>query len=155
MQDNPTMNPPKVIAICTSPEKHTKKKNIGKGVLRENYGLIGDAHGDSTTHRQISFLAIESIDKMRELSLNVNPGDFAENITTEGIDLTILPIGTKIMISDTLLEVTQIGKECHNPCAIGQQIGDCIMPHEGIFARVITGGKIRIGDEISVSNVET
>jgi MOSC domain-containing protein YiiM len=142
------MNPPKVIAVCTSKEKHTKKKDIGKCVLRENYGIIGDAHGDRDTHRQISLLAIESIEKMRELSLNVHPGDFAENITTEGIDLVSLPLKTRITIGDTILQVTQIGKVCHNPCAIGQQVGDCIMPREGIFARVITGGEIKIGDEI-------
>ena len=150
------MNPPKVIAVCTSQEKHTKKKNMGKVVLRENYGIIGDAHSDSNTHRQISLLAIESIEKMRELSLNVHPGDFAENITTEGIDLTALPIGTRITVgNDTILQVTQIGKECNNPCAIGQQVGDCIMPREGIFARVIIGGKVKIGDEIRLSKMET
>jgi len=147
------MNPPKVIAVCTSKEKHTKKKDIGKCVLRENYGIIGDAHGDSDTHRQISLLAIESIEKMRELSLNVHPGDFAENITTEGIDLVSLPLETRIAIGDTILQVTQIGKVCHNPCAIGQQVGDCIMPREGIFARVITGGEIKIGDEINGVNI--
>jgi MOSC domain-containing protein YiiM len=148
------MNPSKVIAVCISQEKHTKKKNIGKGVLRENYGIIGDAHSDSSTHRQISLLAIESIEKMRELSLNVHPGDFAENITTEGIDLVSLPLDTKILIGETILQVTQIGKECHNPCAIGQQVGDCIMPREGIFARVINGGKIKIGDEIRLLKIE-
>lgn len=142
------MNQPKVVAVCTSPRKHTKKKNIGEGVIKENYGIIGDAHGNSNTHRQISLLAIESIDKMRTLSLNVHPGDFAENITTEGINLPSIPIGAKILIEDIILEVTQIGKECNNPCSIGQQIGDCVMPREGIFARVINGGKIKIGDKI-------
>ena len=143
------MESSKVIAVCISPDKHTKKKNIKKGVLMDNFGLIGDAHGDPGTHRQVSLLAIESIQKMLDLGLDVYPGDFAENITTEGVDLTSLPLGAKIAIGDeSILQMTQIGKECHNPCAIGQKVGDCIMPREGIFARVIKGGKVEIGDEI-------
>ena len=93
--------------------------------------IIGDAHGDSDTHRQISLLAIESIEKMRELFFKRASGGFCENITTEGIDLVSLPLKTRIAIGDTILQVTQIGKVCHNPCAIGQQVGDCIMPREG------------------------
>ena len=143
------MESSKVIAVSISQDKHTRKKNIKKGILRENYGLIGDAHGDPDSHRQISLLAIESIQKMLDLGLEVYPGDFAENITTQGVDLTSLPLGTKIAIGDeSILQVTQIGKICHNPCAIGQEVGDCIMPREGIFARVIKGGIVEIGDEI-------
>lgn len=145
------MIPVKVIAVSTSEVKHQKKINVDKGVLKENFGIIGDAHGDSSTHRQISLLSIESIDKMRDLGLNVNPGDFGENITTKGLDLPSLPISTKISIGgDVLLEVTQIGKECLEPCEIGRQVGTCIMPIEGIFARVIKGGEVKVGDEIEI-----
>lgn len=139
----------KVIAVCKSEKKQTKKINVGYASLKENYGIIGDAHSSCNTHRQISLLAIESINKMRDLGLNVNPGDFAENLTTEGIDLVVLPIGTKLFVGDeVILEVTQIGKECHTRCAIYEQAGDCIMPKEGIFARVIKGGEVKIEDEI-------
>ena len=141
-----------VIAVCKSEKKQTKKVNVEDACLKENYGIVGDAHGDFNTHRQVSLLAIESINKMRELGLNVNPGDFAENLTTEGIDLTILPIGTKLLVGkEVILEVTQIGKECHTRCAIYHQAGDCIMPKEGIFARVIKGGAIKSGDRINLN----
>ncbi|MEN4017052.1 MAG: MOSC domain-containing protein [Methanobacterium sp.] len=140
-----------VIAVCKSEKKQTKKVDIGDACLKENYGIIGDAHGDFNTHRQVSLLAIESIDKMRDLGLNVNPGDFAENLTTAGIDLTILPIGTKLLVGEkVILEVTQIGKECHTRCAIYHQAGDCVMPKEGIFARVIKGGPVKSGDKIEL-----
>lgn len=149
------MESSKVVAVCISQAKHTPKKNVEKGVLEDNYGIIGDAHGDSGGHRQVSLLAKESIQKVVDLGLDVDPGDFAENITTEGVDLTSLPLGAKIAIGDeSILQVTQIGKECHNTCAIGQQVGDCIMPREGIFARVIKGGKIEIGDEIRLIDSE-
>jgi len=115
--------------------------------LRENHGIVGDAHAGDW-HRQVSLLAQESIDKMRALGLDVNAGDFAENITTRGIDLVSLPIGSRLQIGPTLLEVTQIGKECHTRCAIFYQAGDCVMPKEGIFVKVISGGTIRAGDEI-------
>lgn len=142
-----------VIAVCVSETKHIKKCNVDEGVLKENYGIIGDAHGDSKTHRQISLIGIESIKKMRDLGLNVNPGDFAENITTEGIDLTSLPVGSKLYVGDdVLLQITQIGKVCHEPCAIGREVGTCVMPTEGIFARVLRGGKIKIGDKIKITN---
>ena len=140
-----------IIAVCTSEKKQTKKINVGDACLKENYGITGDAHSSSNTHRQISLLAIESINKMREIGLNVNPGDFAENLTTEGIDLVSLPVGTKLSVGEeVVLEVTQIGKECHTRCAIYQQAGDCIMPKEGIFARVLTGGRVKIGDKIKI-----
>ncbi len=139
----------KIIAVCTSKEKGTKKEAINRGSLEKNYGLTGDAHADCCTHRQVSLLATESIDKMRKLGLNVGPGDFAENLTTEGIDLVSLPIGTRLSIGEKIiLEVTQIGKECHNRCAIYYQAGDCIMPKEGIFATVIRDGFITAGDAI-------
>ncbi len=141
----------KIIAVCTSEKKQTKKINIEEAFLKENYGIIGDVHSNSNTHRQISLLASESINKMRELGLDVNPGDFAENLTTEGIDLTVLPIGTKILIGEyVVLDVTQIGKKCHNRCAIYHQAGDCIMPKEGIFARVMTEGSVKVGDRLKV-----
>ena len=141
----------KIIAVCSSEMKQTKKVDVKYASLKENYGIIGDAHSSSKTHRQISLLAIESINKMRALGLDVGPGDFAENLTTEGIDLHFLPVGTKLKIGDEiLLEVTQIGKECHTRCAIYEQAGDCIMPKEGIFARVIKGGEVKIGNEIEL-----
>jgi len=137
-------------AVCTSSKKGTRKKNIGEGLLIQEYGLQGDAHA-GPWHRQVSLLAIESIDKMRALGLNVGPGDFAENITTEGIDLVNLPIGTRLKIGEEAVgEVTQIGKECHTRCAIYYQAGDCVMPREGIFIRVLTGGMVKVGDIIEV-----
>lgn len=142
----------KIIAISTSDRKQVKKNNIEKAIIVENYGINGDVHADSGTHRQISLLAIESIDKMREMGLNVNPGDFAENLTTEGIDLTALKVGKRLFLGkEVILEVIQIGKECHTRCAIYHQAGDCIMPKEGIFTRVIAGGELKKGDEIELS----
>jgi len=141
-----------VIAVCTSKKKGTKKQPVPEITIKENYGVAGDAHADCTTHRQVSLLAIESIDKMRGKGFDLQPGDFAENITTEGIELASLPVGTKIMPgNDVVLEMTQIGKECHAACAIRKQVGDCIMPREGIFARVIRGGRVKAGDIIHVS----
>ncbi|MDG3547442.1 MOSC domain-containing protein [Methanobacterium formicicum] len=141
----------RIVAVCTSPQKQTRKINIQEGVVKENHGLMGDAHSSSLTHRQVSLLAQESIDKMKDLGLDVHPGDFAENITTIGIELVTIPLGSRIQVgNETILEVTQIGKKCHNRCAIYQQAGDCIMPREGIFARAITGGKVKTGDKIRI-----
>ncbi len=141
----------KVIAVCRSRKKGTKKGTIDEGALREDYGLVGDAHADSSTHRQVSLLAVESIDKMRSLGFDIGPGDFAENLTTEGIGLASLPVGTCVSIGkETILEITQIGKECHSGCAIFRQIGKCIMPKEGVFARVIHGGLVKAGDPIRI-----
>jgi MOSC domain-containing protein YiiM len=138
-----------LLAVCSSKEKGTKKEVVAKSFLKEDYGLVGDAHADYNSHRQVSLLAIESIDKMRGLGFDVNPGDFAENLTTEGIDLTFLPIGTRLSVGkEIILEITQIGKECHVGCAIFRQIGKCIMPKEGVFARVIRGGLVKAGDII-------
>ncbi len=140
-----------VIAVCKSKKKGTRKEAVAEGFLKEGYGLVGDAHADCLTHRQVSLLAIESIDKMRSLGLNLGSGDFAENITTEGIDLVSLPVGTRIGIGDkVILEVTQIGKECHTACAIRRQVGKCIMPEEGVFAKVIRGGAVKAGAEIII-----
>ncbi len=141
----------KIIAVCSSKNKGTKKKDIAEGVLKEDYGLIGDAHADCCSHRQVSLLAIESINKMRKLGLDVGPGDFAENLTSEGIELASLPIGTHISIREKgVLEITQIGKECHSECEIRRQTGKCIMPTEGVFAKVINGGPVRTGDEVRI-----
>lgn len=140
----------KIVAVCTSPKKGMRKKNIGKGTLQVKFGIEGDAHGGDW-HRQVSLLAMESIQKMQAKGLDVGPGDFAENLTTEGIDLVSLPIGTKLKIGENGLgEVTQIGKECHAHCAIYYQAGDCVMPREGIFIRVLEGGPVRVGDSIGM-----
>ncbi|HEY6008207.1 MAG TPA: MOSC domain-containing protein [Geobacteraceae bacterium] len=136
-----------VVAVCISEAKGQRKTPVASVELKENHGIVGDAHAGDW-HRQVSLLATESIAKMRALGLDVDSGDFAENITTRGIDLIALPIGTRLAVGETVLEVTQIGKECHNRCAIFYQAGDCVMPKEGIFARVITGGTVRTGDPI-------
>lgn len=141
----------RVIAVCRSDYKGTPKQNVGEGKFEESFGLVGDAHADCCTHRQVSLLALESIEKMRQLGLELKPGDFAENLTTEGIALVSLPVGTRFYVGrDVVLEVTQIGKECHSGCAIFRQVGKCIMPKEGVFARVIRGGLVMAGDEIEV-----
>lgn len=139
----------KVIAVCISKNKGERKTPVESVELRENHGIVGDAHAGEW-HRQVSLLAKESIDKMRKLGLDVDSGDFAENITTEGIDLPGLPVGARMTMGETLLEVTQIGKECHTRCAIYHQAGDCVMPKEGIFVRVLTGGVVRPGDAIEL-----
>jgi MOSC domain-containing protein YiiM len=142
----------RIIAVCKSDKKGTKKKDVGEGLLEADFGLVGDAHADCCTHRQVSLLAVESIDKMRALGLDVNPGDFAENLTTEEIDLISLPVGTRLSVGkQVILEITQIGKECHTRCAIFRQVGKCIMPEEGVFARVIRGGPVKAGDQIKVA----
>jgi MOSC domain-containing protein YiiM len=141
----------KVIAVCSSKEKGTKKEAKAAGILKEDYGLAGDAHADCCTHRQVSLLAMESINRMRGLGFEVGPGDFAENLTIQGLELTSLPVGTRISVGKgVMLEITQIGKECHSGCAIYRQIGKCIMPKEGIFTRVIRGGVVRAGDQIRI-----
>ncbi|MBD3182016.1 MOSC domain-containing protein [Candidatus Poribacteria bacterium] len=140
----------KVVAVSISKEKGTRKKNIEQGILLEDFGLEGDAHAGKW-HRQVSLLAIESIEKSRSTGLDVNPGDFAENITTSGIDLVNLPIGTRLKIGeDALTEVTQIGKKCHSKCEIFKLAGDCVMPREGIFVKVLKGGIVKKNDQISV-----
>lgn len=141
----------KVIAVCKSEKKGTKKQDVRSGYIEENYGLKDDAHADCCTHRQVSLLDMSSINKMRSQGYEINPGDFAENLTTEGIDLVSLPIGTRLSVgNEVILEISQIGKECHTGCAIFKQVGKCIMPKEGVFARVMQGGQVNSGDKISI-----
>jgi MOSC domain-containing protein YiiM len=138
----------RIKAVSTSDTKGVKKVNKSSAYLVENYGLTGDAHAGKW-HRQVSLLADESIEKMRYKGIDVTAGDFAENITTEGLQLWSLPVDYRFKLGeDTLLEITQIGKKCHQGCAIFQQIGECVMPKEGIFARVLKGGTIRPDDPI-------
>lgn len=140
----------RVVAVSSSARKGEKKQNLESAELVENWGLSGDAHADGS-HRQLSLLALESIARMRDLGADVNPGDFAENITTEGLALHLLPIGARIQIgSGILLELTQIGKECHSGCAIQRQVGKCVMPKEGVFCRILKGGVVRPGDQIAL-----
>ena len=141
----------KVIAINISEKKKTPKKTIPEGKLIENFGFEGDAHAGSW-HRQVSLLAKESIEKAKGMRTDgLCHGMFAENITTEGIELHTLPVGTKLKIGETaVIEITQIGKECHDGCAIRELVGQCIMPKEGIFGKVLTGGTVKAGDEIVV-----
>jgi MOSC domain-containing protein YiiM len=141
----------KIIAVCRSEQKGTRKTPQAEIEIQKDYGVAGDAHADCQTHRQVSLLANESIDKMRGKGFELQWGDFAENLTTEGIDLCSLPVGTKLEVGKgVVLEMTQIGKECHKGCAIRELVGDCIMPREGIFAKVIRGGRVRPGDEIKI-----
>lgn len=140
-----------VIAVCASVEKHVQKEDVGSATLIEELGLEGDAHA-GFAHRQVSLLADESIDKMRAKGLSdLRPGAFGENLTTRGIDLVSLQVGQRLRLGEgVVLEVSQIGKECVDRCAIYYQAGDCIMPREGIFARVIKGGLVKKGDVIEV-----
>ena len=142
----------KIVSLNISDKKGVRKKPVREVSLKTEFGMEGDAHASSSWHRQVSLLALESIKKMQDKGLDVKPGDFAENITTEGIDLPSLPVGTQLMIGENIkVEVTQIGKECHTKCAIYYQAGDCVMPKEGIFVRVLNGGVIKEGDQIAVS----
>jgi MOSC domain-containing protein YiiM len=143
--------PAEVIAVCISINKGERKTPVAQVELRENHGIVGDGHAGEW-HRQVSLLAQESIEKMQRMGLDVHAGDFAENITTRGIDLPSLPIGTRLNVGDVLIEVTQIGKECHTRCAIFYQAGDCVMPKEGIFARVLRGGMVKPGDKIELQS---
>jgi MOSC domain-containing protein YiiM len=140
----------KVLSINISEKKGVIKKPIKEGIFIEEYGLKDDAHAGKW-HRQVSLLAQESIDKMIKMGIDgLDAGKFAENITTEGIVLHELPVGTRLKIGETIQEVTQIGKECHKGCAIKNQVGTCIMPTEGIFTRILKGGVIRSGDYIEI-----
>jgi len=140
----------KILSVNISDNKGEKKHNIGRCRVLRHSGLENDAHGEDKI-RQISLLAMESIEKIRQKGLPVNCGDFAENLTTQGLELHALPVGTKLQIGhDVLLEVTQIGKSCLTPCAIFFAVGDCIMPKEGIFTRVLAEGIVATGDEIVV-----
>jgi len=139
-----------VVAVCISEKRGMKKHAISQGRLKKNHGLEGDAHTGSW-HRQVSLLAEESIDKMRSTGLELSYGDFAENIACRGLILHTLPVGTRLRIGESaLVEVTQIGKECHEGCEIYKQVGECIMPREGVFVRVIEDGIVKAGDTIRV-----
>ena len=139
----------KIESIAVSKKKGTRKTQVEEAHIMEDHGLIGDAHA-GPWHRQVSFLSSESISKSKEEGLDVTFGDFAENIATSGIDWKNIPVGTRVKLGEkALVEITQIGKECHNKCAIYYLAGDCIMPREGIFAKVISGGRIQTGDTIN------
>jgi len=139
----------KIISLNISREKGVNKEPVESVEVKVDHGMVGDAHA-ADWHRQISLLAEESIDFMRAKGLELTPGAFAENITTEGIDLAHLPIGTRMGNGEVVLEVTQIGKKCHQGCAIFKQVGDCIMPREGIFTKVIVPGVLRRGDSLDL-----
>ena len=141
-----------IIALSISKKKGIPKTNVDSCFLKEEWGIDGDIHAGNW-HRQVSLLAMESIEKMREKGLNVRPGAFAENITTEFIDLPNLRVGDRIGLGETELEITQIGKECHARCAIYYAAGDCVMPREGVFARVISGGVLQVGDPVSITGM--
>lgn len=142
----------RVVAVCISDRKGIPKRQIEEGALVENWGLESDAHAGEW-HRQVSLLAQESIAKMQALGLQVEPGSFAENITTEGLVLYELPLGTRLRIGEALAEVTQIGKVCHDRCAIYYQAGDCVMPREGIFVRILEPGVVRPGSPIELLEI--
>ena len=140
----------KITSINISPKKGTFKQPVERAELKCDHGIVGDAHAGNW-HRQISLLAQESIDKMIALGLpDLTPGKFAENITTDGISLYTLPVGTVLRLGSCRVEVTQIGKECHQHCEIYKKVGQCIMPHEGIFVRVLTPGEISVGEEVAL-----
>jgi MOSC domain-containing protein YiiM len=139
-------------AISVSGQKGTPKLNVPEADLQVDHGVVGDAHAGSG-HRQVSLLAVESIERLREKGLKIVPGDFAENITTEGLDVRSLKVGTRLKLGkDVELEITQLGKTCHGRCAVYDRLGDCIMPKEGVFARVTGAGRIRVGDRIEVTD---
>lgn len=139
----------KIVSINVCDKKSIRKKPVDEAVLLEQLGIEGDAHAEGGI-RQVSLLAKESIEKMQKLGVDVNAGDFAENITTEGIDLLTLPIGTKLKVGNAMLEVSQHGKICHTKCNIYKTVGDCVMPKEGIFCKVLLGGKIIKGMDIEI-----
>ena len=139
----------KIMAVCISEKRGTQKKNIEKVRLIENFGLEGDAHGGNW-HRQVSLLSYEKVRGFEEKGISVEDGAFGENLLVEGFDFKTLPIGTRFRCGEVLLEMTQIGKECHSYCEIYQAVGDCIMPREGVFARVLHGGMIQIGDVMEI-----
>jgi len=138
-----------VKAVCISTEKGTQKTPVDAINLKINHGIVSDAHAGDW-HRQVSLLANESVDKMRAKFPELPPGAFAENILTEGLELFTLPIGARLRVGDALLEITQIGKECHAACAIREVTGDCVMPREGVFAIVLEEGNVRAGDGVAV-----
>ncbi len=139
-----------VLAVCISEVRGIQKHPVDQVELRENYGIVGDAHAGDW-HRQVSLLGMESVQKLQDkITLKLKAGDFAENILVEGICVYRLPVGTKLRLGTALCQVTQIGKTCHNDCAIRKAAGDCVMPREGIFVRVLESGTVKPGDEIAV-----
>ena len=136
-------------AVCTSSAKGTAKVSVGQAVCVEDWGLEGDAHAGKW-HRQVSLLSYEKIEEFKALGVIVKDGDFGENMVVSGVDFARLPVGTRFQIGNVELELTQIGKECHHGCAIAQAVGTCIMPTEGVFARVLKGGPVRVGDRLEV-----
>lgn len=139
----------KVLAVCMSEKKGTQKVDVKEATLRVDHGLEGDAHAGNW-HRQVSLLSFEKIEEFRALGAEIDFGAFGENIVVSGCDLKTLPIGTKFHCGETILELTQIGKKCHHGCEIFQKMGDCIMPREGVFCKVIKGGKVKTGDDFYV-----
>lgn len=139
----------RVVAVCVSEQKGTAKRNVGSAVLLENYGLEGDAHAGKW-HRQVSLLSYEAVEEFRARGADVADGAFGENLLVEGFDFKSYPVGTVFVCNDVVLEITQIGKKCHSECEIFHQVGDCIMPREGVFARVLQGGVISVGDELAI-----
>lgn len=137
-------------AICISQKRGTQKHRVQSAVLKENWGIEGDAHAGEW-HRQVSLISADKIAEFKRRGADVDDGAFGENIIVSGIDFAALPVGTRFVCGDVILELTQIGKECHTHCAIYQKVGDCIMPREGVFAKVIKGGEISIGDELSIT----
>ena len=142
-----------VIAVCTSPAKGTQKTNVTEAVLIEDHGIQGDAHAGKW-HRQVSLLSYDKIEEFRARGADVENGAFGENLVVKGLDFRTLPVGTRLRCGDVVLEITQIGKECHHGCQIFQKMGECIMPREGVFAKVIRGGIIRTGDKMQVAEHE-
>ena len=142
-----------VIAVCTIPAKGTQKTNVNEAVFIEDYGIRGDAHAGEW-HRQVSLLSYDKIEEFRARGADVENGAFGENLVVQGIDFRSLPVGTRLCCGDGVLEITQIGKECHHGCQICQKMGECIMPREGVFAKVIRGGSISTGAEMRVAEHE-
>ena len=143
----------KVLAVCISEKKGTEKKNVGSAKFIEDWGIENDSHAGKW-HRQVSLLSHEKIEAFRARGAEVALGAFGENLVVEGFDFRTLPVGTKFKCNDVVLELTQIGKECHSGCAIFQKMGECIMPREGVFSRVHHGGVISVGDELEILEEE-
>ena len=143
----------KVIAVCVSEQKGTQKKNVGSAQFVEDWGIQGDAHAGKW-HRQVSLLSYDRVEEFRTRGAQVEPGAFGENLLVEGFDFKSLPVGTRFGCNGAVLELTQIGKQCHAHCQIYRQVGDCIMPREGVFTRVLRGGVVRVGDELTILKEE-
>ena len=137
----------RIMAVCVREKRGTQKKNIQEAELIEDFGIAGDAHAGKW-HRQVSLLSYEKIEAFKDRGAEVTDGAFGENLVVSGFDFKTIPVGTKFQCNDVILELTQIGKQCHHGCEIFQKMGDCIMPREGVFTKVIHGGKIKVGDEL-------